>query len=574
LIEIMKKNIIAITLSLFTVFTACTDLDISPLSEGSSENWYSDETEIEMAVNDLYRSVFWSNDNESFTDNWTSRNSLSVITEGNVNGEWSEGQTLWENSYKAIARANTILANLEKIDNISDEISKRFEAEARFARASMYSQLISKFGAVVFYTTNLDLEEAFKTGRTEKSTVLESIYNDYDIAIQYLPANWGSDVKRATKGAALGLKARIALYNNDWTTAQAAAKECMTLGYTLFPSYRDLFLSKTKNPDEVLFSMPRSIEFNVSLGSNYPIRATISRNAGGWGVYTPSWDLLASYLCTDGLPIDESPLFDPQDPFKDRDPRCNMTIVPFQTEHLGYMYQPHPDSITVLNFTTGEYQYNNDTRSNKQYASYNGLMWKKWVDKDWSDDKNADPDRFIIRYADVLLMYAEASVELNQIDQSVLDAMNSVRARAYGVAKENTGEYPAVTTIDQTELRKIIRIERRMEFPWEGLRYMDLIRWRLAEKTLNTNIYGMLDVSKQDGVATGPLIDKIVSKGLWFWPEVPQIDEDGIPDFSVMDNAGLIKTLAERKWNNRQYLWPIPTKEILINANLSQNDGY
>jgi hypothetical protein len=238
------------------------------------------------------------------------------------------------------------------------------------------------------------------------------------------------------------------------------------------------------------------------------------------------------------------------------------------------MYQPHPDSMTVLNFTTGQYQYNNDTRSNKQYASYNGLLWKKWVDEDWIDDKKADPDRFIIRYADVLLMYAEASIELDQIDQSVLDAINTVRARAYGVGKDNTGAYPAVTITDQTQLRRIVRIERRMEFAWEGLRYMDLVRWRLAEKALNTNIYGMLDVSKEGDVAIGPLIDNVVSQGLWFWAETPQIDEDGIVDFSAMENAGYVKKLAERKWNNRQYLWPIPTKEILINSNLRQNDGY
>ncbi|WP_319268494.1 RagB/SusD family nutrient uptake outer membrane protein [uncultured Draconibacterium sp.] len=568
----MKNKIIALTLIVFTALTACTDLDLAPLSEGSSENWYSNETEIEMAVNDLYRAFSWHSDGDSWTDDWTSRNSLTTITEGNVNGEWGTSRDLWKNSYKNIARANTILANLEESKGkIADDILNRFEAEAKFSRASMYAQLVARFGDVVFYTETMDLEEAFQTGRTDKATVLQTIYADYDFAAQNLPTDWGNDIKRATKGAALGMKARIALYQGDWATARAAAQECMTLGYSLYPSYRDLFLTKTKNPEEVLFSMPRSVELDVALGSAYPIQATIPRNAGGWGAYNPSWDLLASYLCTDGLPIDESPLFNPQEPFENRDPRCNATIVPFQTEHCGYMYQPHPDSMQVLNFTSGKYQFNNDTRSNKQYAAYNALLWKKWVDEDWSDDKKADNDRFILRYADVLLMYAEASIELNQIDDSVLGAINEVRERAYN----GSGiDYPAVTTTDQTELRKIVRMERRMEFPWEGLRYMDLVRWRLAEKALTTNIYGMLDVSKKGGVATGPLIDKIVSQGLWFWPETPQIDEDGLPDFTALDNAGFVKILAVRAWDNKQYLWPIPTKEILINDNLSQNDGY
>ncbi len=560
----MKNKIILIVTIIFVALTACNDLDLSPLSEGSSENWYSNQTEIEMAVNDLYKSVFWPEDSETFTDNWTSRNTLSTVTEGNVNGEWNTAENLWKNSYKAISRTNTILASLERAaDQVAPEILNRFEAEARFARAGMYSLLTSKFGDVVFNTTTLDLEEAFQTGRTDKATVLQTIYEDYDFAAQYLPADYGNDTKRASKGAALGMKARIAMYNSDWSVARTAAQECMTLGYTLYPDYGELFLSRTKNPDEVLFSMPRSIELDVQVGN---VKNVISRNAGGWGAHNPSWDLLASYLCTDGLPVDESAVFDPKDPFKNRDPRCNATIVPFQTEHLGYMYQPHPDSLQVLNFTTGKYQFNNDTRSNKQFASYNALLWKKSVDSDWSDDKKADPDRFILRYADVLLMYAEASIELGQIDQSVLDAINMVRARAYGVDKEDTGAYPAITTTAQNELRKIVRIERRMEFAWEGLRYMDLIRWNLAEKALTTTIYGMLDPAD--------LREKVVNPGLWFWPEVPPVDEDGIPDFTSMDNAGLIKTLAIRKFDARQYLWPIPTKEILINENLSQNPGY
>ena len=87
----MKNKIILIVTIIFVALTACNDLDLSPLSEGSSENWYSNQTEIEMAVNDLYRSVFWPEDSETFTDNWTSRNTLSTVTEGNVNGQKFSG---------------------------------------------------------------------------------------------------------------------------------------------------------------------------------------------------------------------------------------------------------------------------------------------------------------------------------------------------------------------------------------------------------------------------------------------------------------------------------------------------
>lgn len=556
-------------LILFTgiiAFTACNDLDLNPLSEGSSESWYSNETEIDMALNDIYRAVFWPMDDESWTDDWTDRNSLSPISGGTINGEWRTVINLWKNSYKAISRANTILNNLDKVAEVIPQATLlQFEAEAKFVRASQYSILISHFGDVVYFTEAIDLEEAFTMSRTAKSEVLTKIYEDYDFAIANLPESYGnSDLKRGTKGTALGLKARVALYNNDWSVVRDATSTCMGLGYELYPNFAELFLSSTKNPNEVLFSMPRSTELGVWRGR---AANTISRNAGGWGNYDPSWDLWCAYLCDDGLPIDESPKFNPQEPFENRDPRLAMSIVEFQTEHLGFMYQPHPDSIEVWNFKTGKYQFNHDTRTNKTYASFNALLWKKGVDEDWSDDKKPEVDKFIIRYADILLMYAEAKIELGEIDDSVLDAMNMIRARAYGVDKDDIASYPAITSTDQAELRKTVRIERRMELAYEGLRYMDIIRWRLAEKVLNTNVYGMLDPAE--------LKEKLVDKGLWFFPEVPPVDEDGVPNFDAIYNQGLIKLLAIRSFDPAaHYLWPIPSKEVLINDNLSQNPGY
>ena len=145
--------------------------------------------------------------------------------------------------------------------------------------------------------------------------------------------------------------------------------------------------------------------------------------------------------------------------------------------------------------------------------------------------------------------------------------MNSVRARAYGVSKDEVTEYPQITVTDQVELRKILRVERRMEFALEGRRYYDLIRWRLAEKVLNQPNYGLLD--------NDLLHDRIINPGLWFWPETPSIDEDGVIDFSAMYNNGYLKFLNNRTFDaSKQYLWPIPSKEILINDALTQNPGY
>jgi hypothetical protein len=567
----MKYKIFFTLIGLILI-TACHDLDLNPLAEGSSASWYADESQINLSLNDLYREAFWpldedvQFDNNPWTDDHIRRNFTSVIVSGTINGQWGVLNTWWSNSYKAISRANTILLNLDRVsDDLSETTINRFVAEARFVRASQYATLISHFGDVVFFTDILDLEEAFTQGKTDKTTVLQAIYEDYDFAAQHLPETYGSsELKRATKGAALAMKARIALYQGDWTVARNAAKMCMDLGrYQLYPDFGELFLPKTRNTDEVIFAIPRSEAFN----STIYIRDRTPRNPGGYSARNPSWDLFCSFLCSDGLPIDESPLFNPQEPFRNRDPRCTETIVEFQTPFLGFMYQPHPDSTQVWNFNTGQYQTNNDTRSIGQYASYNGLALKKGIDESWTDDNQADPEKKIIRFADVLLIYAEASIELNQIDQTVLDAMNMVRARAYKVSKDQIESYPEITTTDQAELRKLVRIERRMEFSDEGLRYMDIIRWRIAEKVLNRDTYGMLDVTE--------LREKVVNPGLWFFPWTPEIDEDGSPDFSSLYNAGLIKLLSTRDFDaSKQYLWPIPTSEILINENLDQNPGY
>ncbi len=564
----MKKHIIY--LFGFLLFGSCAELDVNPLSEGSSENWYSNETEVTMALNDLYREVFWFSDDDAWTDDWTSRGATTPITNGTINGEWGTVNTLWTNAYKAIARANTVLLNLDRVQGtVPQETLERFEGEARFIRASMYANLINHFGDVVYYEDILDLEVAFTKSRTDKATVLQAIYDDYDVAIAQLPASYGaSELQRASKGAALALKARVALYQGDWQIAADAARACMDLGvYGLYPDFGELFLPETKNSGESIFAIPRSVELDVALGSNYPVRATVTRNAGGWSAYNPSWELLTAYLCTDGLPIDESPLFDPHNPFLNRDPRLAETIVPFGVPHLGFIYQPHPDSLQVMNLNAGKVQTNNDSRGTIQWASWNGLVWKKGVNEDWSDDRLTDPEKKIIRFADVLLMYAEAKIELGDIDQSVLDAINRVRARAYQVDPEDTVNYPALISMDQTELRQLVRLERRMEFALESLRYMDIIRWGLADKVLNKDIYGMLDVAE--------LREKVIAENLWFFPDVPPVDEDGVADFTPLYDQGLIKLLADRSFDaSRQYLWPVPTKEILINGNMRQNPGY
>jgi len=566
----MKRILLIIIIA--AGFSACHKLDLSDPSSPSTGTFYSNQTELELAVNDLYRLPFWDNnygrgnDNELYSDNeWHRAQLTNAVIGGTMTSEDASVQTYWLNCYKAIARANSFLANDKKAAaNTPADVITRLEAEMRLIRAFQYSKLITHFGDVPFLTDPTPLDSAYGITRTDKDIILNFIFSELDFASSNLPPSYPkASVQRLTKGAAFAVKARTALYMGKYDVARDAADSVMLLAasgiYSLYPSYRDLFLKEGENCNEFIISIPRDETQNVDNGAGY-VGDNICRNAGGFGAQIPTRSTVDAYECTDGLPIDESPLYDPHNPFANRDPRLTETVVEFGTPWLGYSYQPHPDSLKCRNYKTGEMVNNNDCRTVKAFASYTGFLWKKGIDQSWADRLVEDNDAIIIRYAEMLLTYAEAKIELNEIDQSVLDAINQVRARAYGVAVGQTTLYPAITTMDQTQLRQIVRRERRVEFVKEGLRYMDLIRWKLAEKAFNRPVIGLPDPANQD-------------RSKWPFPGATPLDEDGIPDYSGFGSD--VKILVERKFDaSKQYLWPIPAVETRVNPNITQNPNY
>lgn len=565
----MKRHIIPAIIAL--CLCSCSKLDLYPLDTGSNDSWYKTEDQMVMSIRGLYRTVFWPLDNDYWADDHQSRSNLNIITGGTINGESSEVKNRWLNCYKAIARANTILANLDNAQErlgISEEKVRLYRAQTLVARAAQYCILTTYFGDVVYVDKEISIDEAFRMGRTDKSEILEKVYADLETAAADLPVSYTGSVELATRGAALAIKARYALFNGEWQIAADAARRCMDLGvYELYPDFSKLFLASTAHASENILSWPRSVDLDITLDPGN-VMGYCTRNRGGYASEYPSWELFCSFLCRDGKPIDESPLFNPHKPFENRDPRCAATIAEFGTEHLGVIYDPNPYSFNVMNNITGKQIKNLDCNSNSMYASFNGLVRKKGVDEDWVNNQTfkVAPDYVFIRYAEVLLIYAEAKIELGQIDASVLNAINSVRARAYGVQLSQTSAYPAVTALGQDEMRRIVRLERRMELAYEGLRYMDLLRWKLAEKALNQPNYGLLDNAG---------LKKLCDDGNWFFAYVPEIDEDGIADFSRLYEDGLCKIISKRNFDaSKNYLWPIPSQEVLTNPFLGQNDNY
>jgi hypothetical protein len=597
----MKKILSITSILMAFTFSACVDLNLNPLSEGSSENWYTTKQEIEMSVNDFYRTEFFPIDGMTWGDDVIERNSTSVVQNGTMTAEDGMVATRWQNYYKGIARALRLLNNMENARalGVSEADITQYEGEAYFYLGYAYGMLAFHWGDVILDKVGMTLDEAYSIGRSPKADVLAYSYECFDKAAERLPTSYPG-IQRATKGAALAFKARVALRNGDYETTATAAKACMDLGvYKLHNNYRDLFTASWS--DEWIFFFRGDVTLKKYYWAAADVLNCITRLAGGWGGQkAPSYELLCAYPCIDGKPIDESPLYNPKDFFENRDPRLAMTIVPFATAYnksvldstydpkdyvwLGYEYSPSPKRTTVYRASDGAQVSNTDSKARAEHASYNGLVFKKFIDELFLENglQGAPTTYPVLRYGDVLLMYAEAMIELDRCTQEVLDeTINKVRQRAYA---DSGIPYPRVLVGSQSEMRTILRTERFIELAWEGHRYADLIRWRLAEKVYNRPSYFLHRAwsgsTSWDGDETK--VSEEYRQLIRNWKEgnfpiggIPEIDENGIADLSYMVEKGYIVIASERVFDaQRDYLWPIPAADLLINENLDQNPNW
>ena len=210
----MKKYIIS-TFALFALLTACVDLDRNPLSEGSSENWFSSEQEVVLALNDLYKPALWRSEctrlfnTDRWTDDWNQRTQLYDWLGGTISSTWSQGATDWANHYKGIARANTILYSLDKAKEVlPDEKMAQYAGEAKFCRACFYSYQITLFGDVPFYEDYIEDDEDMlriaKLGRMSAFETRRTLIEELKIYVPTLPQIRTSDQEFNYCGAAMG----------------------------------------------------------------------------------------------------------------------------------------------------------------------------------------------------------------------------------------------------------------------------------------------------------------------------------------------------------------------------------
>jgi hypothetical protein len=249
----MKKTY-ANTILLFILLTmgACRKLDRFPLDSPSSSTFYTNKTELDLAVNALYNGGIYPQDWEEWSDNFWNRTTIgNEIIHSTATIQSSNFSNTWLTCYKGIARANGILDNINKATDVTEAYRQQVEAQARFARAYEYALLIVHFGDVPLIKTTLSLADSYKIKRSPAKEIQQFINSEFDFASSLLPATYTSGLQFFTKGVVLGMKARLAISLNDWETAAEAAKQVMDLKvYALYPSYRNLFLRAGQHSSE------------------------------------------------------------------------------------------------------------------------------------------------------------------------------------------------------------------------------------------------------------------------------------------------------------------------------------
>lgn len=535
-------------------------LDKTPLSGPSDETYFSNQDELILAVNGLYRYASYAPlDNmplnlllDNGTDiGWDRNNSpLQSLGKGNQDSNNGLAISVWTEAYKVIAKCNFILDNIDKVkDKSTAAIYNRSKAEARFVRAYTYQYLTDYFGGVPLITNVLTLETA-QVAKTPKAEIIEFILKELTESAVDLPVSYAAaDVGRATKGTALAFKARTALNNAKWAEAAEAAKAVMDLKvYSLANNYGTLFSYAGQNSPEIIWAF-QYLKASRTKTHSTP-NALLSRNGLGFTNKVPSQSLVDAFPCTDGLNIDQSPLYDPKLPYKNRDPRLSFTIAVPGSIFYNYQFETHRDSVKCWNYNTTPATRVDNQDALNAFATFTGYCWKKYVDlDDKADRSNSEINVIQIRYAEILLIYAEAKNELGQLDQSAYDAINQIRTRP-------SVNMPVILAGQTTaSFRSLVRKERLYELAMEGLRLSDLRRWRIADKAMTGNFYGRV----QRGLLAGP----------------PQIDENGLANYNNVANRADLRIIETRVFDiGRDYLWPIPNIETVTNPKLIQNPKY
>ncbi|QCR24683.1 RagB/SusD family nutrient uptake outer membrane protein [Pontibacter sp. SGAir0037] len=541
-----KLSIIKATLlvALFTVASACKDLDLAPIGSFTDANYWTTTEKADAVLNTAYSQMFRSDYffyNEGMSDNaYNGRgdaNGVASLAAGTYDPSLGRIKEEWNYHYQGIKTCHIILENIDNVTTMDPALMNRMKAEARFIRAYHYFQLMTWFGGVPLFERDLTIDEAKSISRSSREEVLSFVLRELDEVAAILPVNTAyadQNRGRVTKGAAVALKARALLYEGRWQEVVTTTEQLINGNeygtYSLFPSYEGLFLPQNENNSEVILDL----QF-VPLDRAYNHFFDIAPLAVGarLNALAPTQELVDSYIMANGKRINqEGSGYSEENPYTNRDPRLTYTIV-----YHGYQWS-RPNGTTTTIYTKPGSDPNSSALDEYRpgaVSSPTGYYIRKYYDPTSSTNFLSGLNLILIRYADVLLMHAEAKNELGQMNEAVWNqSVRALRERA-GFTNPEALNYDG--SLGQSGLRDVIRNERRTELAMEGLRIFDIRRWRIGDEVLNGWVHGA-----KFGSAS-------------------------------VDN-GYIRVNQRTFDENRHYLWPIPRDERALNPNLTQNPNW
>jgi hypothetical protein len=468
-------------------------LNKGPLDKYSDNNVWVDSALITRFVDDIYSNIICMYDYAGFsslinqlmipadiTDEAKSNYQQSIanqINQGQYNASTNLFDAFWSSPssyflqngvYENVRKCNLFFSHLANMP-LSPQTKSQLNGEVHFLRAYNYQFLYSIFGRFPIIDKPLGINDDLNVPRGSDDSCVAFMLGDLDSAAVLLPVQYTSttDLGRATKGAALGMQCRIMLNHKHYTDASAAAQAVMALGvYSLFPDYESMFYPENDDNQEVIF--------NKEYGSDQTTQTHNMDNYENSSFFTgfsspedvPTQNMVDQYLMTDGLPWDQSPLYDSTHPYANRDPRFQASIIYDGTTWIGQTIDMQKGSA-----------FNPATLS----PSVTGYMIRKFLNPNYSFYGNNlnYQNCIILRLAEIYLNYAECQLQLN----------NPEEARKYvNFLRERVG-MPDIPS-GQMTWDAYVR-ERTVELAFEGERWNDIRRWQMGPQLIGATIYGV-----------------------------------------------------------------------------------
>jgi starch-binding outer membrane protein, SusD/RagB family len=539
-------------------------LDLKPESEITDVTFWKTANDFKLAANWFYLNTL---DNPRYdgTNNSDNMSDIAIDVQPDPISSGTyvapEQDDSWDGSYSGIRNANKLIQQADQSAIKSDVLT--FLGEGYFFRAYNYFTLLKRYGGVPLIDKVLDPSdpEVFN-GRATREEIVNFILSDLDKSIANLSAKSASETGRVCKEAAQAFKARVTLFEGTWRKfhvtgdanalldmAIAASKSVIdSKSYELYTakgpdSYRYMFIDQNSknNPESILAKFYRT-NINVN-GWAYGV---------SWGPLNPTKKIADMFLCTDGLPIDKSSLFGGynlcRSEFDNRDPRMTQSII------------LPAKSVIRPQFDTFRPQWPGVDNNRNVNSGY--MLYKFISEEPTPGNGGGEFDWNVLRYAEVLLVYAEAKFERNGVisDADLDISINVLRDRVQMAHLSN-----AFVQANGLDLRTEIRRERTVELAFEGYRWDDLCRWKTAETELPNSLLS-IKVTGTQWDAPEITIGSYSTASL-FYNLTPDQLENG---------CKVLQPKIQRKFDPaKNYLLPIPTKQISLNPDkLKQNPGW